>query len=99
MPPIKPTPLPTDRSIWPGRMMRSIPRASVAVIESSVARSDRFRALRNCEEAMAKKPQMATSAIAIEKLRMLNGLSFGRPCSASAGRSAGPVRELSIRRS
>ena len=34
-PPRSPTPLPAARSMWPGRMTRSIPTASMAVMETS----------------------------------------------------------------
>ena len=69
MPPRRPTPLPADKSILPGRMTSNIPIASVAVIDSSVVSKERLRALRNCGDTMAKKAQMTTSAISSEKSR------------------------------
>ena len=69
MPPTSPTPLPADRSMWPGRMTSSMPSASIAVIDSSIDSSERLRADRKTGCANAKKAQIRTSAITIEKLR------------------------------
>ena len=69
IPPRRPTPLPADKSILPGRITSSIPMASVAVIDSSVVSSERLRALRNCGDTMAKNAQITTSAITNEKSR------------------------------
>jgi hypothetical protein len=54
----RPTPLPADKSMLPGRITSSIPMASVAVIDSSVVSSERLRALRNCGDTMAKNAQI-----------------------------------------
>ncbi len=69
IPPSRPTPLPADRSMLPGRMTSNIPIASVAVIDNSVMSKERLRALRNCGDTMAKNAQMTTRAITSEKSR------------------------------
>ena len=71
MPPISPTPLPTDRSIIPGRRTSNMPSARVAVTASSIDSIDRLRGLRKLSDARAKKTQMQTSPMAIEKSRMV----------------------------
>ncbi len=72
MPPMSPTPLPALRSMWPGKMTSSIPIASVAVIASSVTRSERLRAERNCGERIAKNAQMPINAKASAKSRRVS---------------------------
>ena len=43
IPPTKPTPLPTDKSIWPGSKIRNIPRAKVPVSANSTSSWVRLR--------------------------------------------------------
>ena len=102
MPPIKPTPLPTDRSIIPGSSTSSMPSASVAVTASSIDSIDRLRGLRNLSDARAKNAQIRIRPMAIEKSRMESLLLIGafrssyapsrRPVCALAWRRRGRMR-------
>src|SRR5262249_58193538 len=55
-PPIRPTPDPADRSIWPGMITRSIPRARTAVTASPISSIERLRAARNPDAAPHTPP-------------------------------------------
>jgi hypothetical protein len=72
MPPINPTPLPTERSIIPGSKTKSIPNASVAVTASSMERSERLRAPKNLSVDNANEIQIRINAMPIEKSRIEN---------------------------
>ena len=72
MPPINPTPLPTDRSMIPGSKTKSIPNASVAVTASSMESSERLRALKNLSVERANEIQIRIKAMPIEKSRIEN---------------------------
>jgi hypothetical protein len=76
--PASPTPLPADRSIWPGSNTSSMPSASVAVIASSTDSSDRLRADRNTGSCQAKKAQIASSASSMDTSRVIRRCTSGR---------------------
>ena len=81
-------PLPTERSMCPGRMMSSMPIASVAVIASSVIRRDKLRALTNCGSTTAKKPHTATRVMARAKSRSVSRLFMGGEIRVAMPRGA-----------
>ena len=88
MPPIRPTPLPTDRSMCPGKITSSIPRARVAVMASSTASMDKLRAERNCGAATAKNPPITKRLNSREKSRSVSFvfISGCRAAPAHCGR-------------
>ena len=72
MPPSNASPLPTDKSMCPGKMMSSIPIASVALSDSSTMRFDKLRGPRNSGARKPKNAEIAMSSITSEKSRMVS---------------------------
>jgi len=69
MPLSRASPLPTERSICPGRMTSSMPIARVAVMDSSVMSRERFRESTNFGSTTAKNAVTPSSARPMEKSR------------------------------
>src|SRR4029450_10539115 len=89
-PRISPARAPTERSIWPATMTRTIPTARMAVTDVWRASSDRFRGRRKVPSVVSKKTtQMATRAPTMSSDRHGTATFQRGSPTATGGRAAG----------